>query len=127
VKKVLLVDDNEALLFAFKKLSLSYDFSVETANSLEKAVSLLSGEHYDVLISDLNLTGLARHEGYEIVKTAKQFNQNIRAYIWTAYDGKMEREEAARIGVKEVLAKPVTFNTLLSVIDDNAMIERKSA
>lgn len=127
MKKVLLVDDNEALLFAFKKLSLSYDFSVETANSLEKAVSLLSGEHYDVLISDLNLTGLARHEGYEIVKTAKQFNQNIRAYIWTAYDGKMEREEAARIGVKEVLAKPVTFNTLLSVIDDNAMIERKSA
>jgi CheY-like chemotaxis protein len=127
MKKVLLVDDNDALLFAFKKLSREYDFSVETANSLEMALKLLSSEHYDVLISDLNLTGLVRHEGYEIVKTAKQFNQNIRAYIWTAYDGKIEREEAEKIGVIKVLAKPVTFNTLLSVIDENTAIERNYA
>jgi diguanylate cyclase (GGDEF)-like protein/PAS domain S-box-containing protein len=127
MKKVLLVDDNDALLFAFKKLSRSYDFSVETANSLEMALKLLSSEHYDVLISDLNLTGLARHEGYEIIKTAKQFNHDIRAYIWTAYDGEIQREEAGRIGVRKVLAKPVTFSTLLSVIDENTAPERNSA
>jgi CheY-like chemotaxis protein len=125
--KVLLVDDNDALLFAFKKLSRSYEFSVETANSLETAVKLLSSEHYDVLISDLNMTGCSQHEGYEIVKAAKRFNGNIRAYIWTAYDGKIEREEAAKIGVKRFLAKPVTFDTLLSVIDEKTPLERTSA
>jgi diguanylate cyclase (GGDEF)-like protein/PAS domain S-box-containing protein len=126
MKKVLLVDDNDALLFAFKKLSRSYDFSVETANSLETALKLLSAGHYDVLISDLNLTGLSRHEGFEIVKTAKRHNQDINAYIWTAYEGEIEREEAARIGVRKILAKPVTFNTLLSVIDEDTALTRNS-
>jgi len=124
--KVLLVDDNDALLFAFKKLSQAYDFSVETADTFELAVNLLSKERYDVLITDLNLTGLARQEGYEIAKTARRFNPDIRTYIWTAYDGEKEREEAARIGVKKVLSKPVTFRTLLSIIDENTALERNS-
>jgi two-component system, NtrC family, response regulator HydG len=117
MKRVLLVDDNEALLFAFKRLSLSYDISVEIASSLELALYVLSRGHFDVVIADLNMTGVATHEGYEIIKAAKRNNQNLRAFIWTAYDeGKMLREQAAKVGVEGVLTKPITFNTLLSVI-----------
>ncbi len=120
-KRVLLVDDNDALLFGFKKLSLSYDISVETANSLESALRFLSSEHFDVVISDLNMTGVATHEGWEIIRTAKHFNRLIRAFIWTAYDEKSLREQAAEIGVEGFLAKPVTFETLLSTIDSDAV------
>ena len=121
MKRVLLVDDNDALLFAFKRLSLSSGgIEVETANTLESAVGLLSSEHFDVVISDLNMTGVATHEGWKIIKTAKHFNRLIRAFIWTAYDGKSIREQAAEIGVEGFLAKPVTFDTLLSIIDADA-------
>ncbi len=126
MKKVLLVDDNDALLFAFKKLSMTYDFSVETANSLESALRKVSSEHYDVLISDLNMEGLTSHEGYEIIKTARRYNNTIRAYIWTAYDGEPERLEAEKIGVNRFLAKPVSFQTLLSIINENDVFERNS-
>jgi CheY-like chemotaxis protein len=120
MKRVLLVDDNDALLFAFKRLSLSSGIAVETANTVESAVGLLSNEHFDVVISDLNMTGVATHEGWKIIKTAKRFNRLIRAFIWTAYDGKNIREQAAEIGVEGFLAKPVTFDTLLSTINADA-------
>jgi CheY-like chemotaxis protein len=117
MKRVLLVDDNEALLFAFKRLSISYDISVETANSLESALQLIANEHFDVVIADLNMTGVATHEGYEIIKAAKRNNRNLRAFIWTAYDeGQLLREQAAEVGVEGLLTKPITFTTLLSVI-----------
>jgi CheY-like chemotaxis protein len=117
MKRVLLVDDNEALLFAFKRLSISYDISVETASSLESALQLIASEHFDVVIADLNMTGVATHEGYEIIKAAKRNNRNLRAFIWTAYDeGQLLREQATELGVEGLLTKPITFTTLLSVI-----------
>jgi CheY-like chemotaxis protein len=120
MKKVLLVDDNDALLFAFKKLSQFHDFTVETANSLEMALRMVASNRYDVLLTDLNLTGFATHDGYEIVKAAKIVNHDIRAYIWTAYDGDIEREESSKLGVKRFLAKPVSFDALLSIINEDA-------
>ena len=124
MKNILLVDDNNALLFAFKKLSLSYDFAIETANSTEVAMQLLLEQQFDVLICDLNMTGIATFEGYQIVKKAKSLYPGIRAFIWTAYDGEIERKEAIRIGVEGFLTKPVTFDTLLSVIDINSQQQK---
>jgi two-component system CheB/CheR fusion protein len=118
MKRVLLVDDNEALLFAIKRLSLSADISVETAGSLESALELIATEQFDVVISDLNMTGVATHEGYEIIKAAKLKNRKLRAFIWTAYDeDELLRENAAAIGVEGLLTKPITFPDLLSAIE----------
>lgn len=123
MKNILLVDDNEALLFAFKRISALQNFAVETACSPEEAMRLVSSRLYDILITDLNMTGVNTHEGYDIVKAAKRFNPNIRAFIWTAYDGTLVRAEASLIGVEGFLAKPVTFEALLSKIDINAPIK----
>jgi CheY-like chemotaxis protein len=120
MKKVLLVDDDDAMLFAFRKLCTASGVSAETADSSESALSLLSREHYDILISDLNLTRAGGHQGFEIVRAAKRYNPLIRAYIWTAYDGKLLRDKAAETGIEGFLTKPVKFDTLLSLINDDS-------
>ena len=117
MKQVLLVDDNEAQLFAFKQLTRSCEFSVDTANSIKAAFDLLSRFRFDVVISDLNLTSISGHEGFDIVKQAKTVNAATRTFILTAYDGQLERQTAGEIGVEGFWAKPVPFAKLRSTIE----------
>jgi CheY-like chemotaxis protein len=118
MNRVLLVDDDDAMLFAFRKLCTASGVSAETADSLASALELLSREHFDILISDLNLSGASGQEGFKIVREARHYNPLIRAYIWTAYDGKIARDKAAETGIEGFLTKPVKFESLLSIIND---------
>ena len=122
MKKVLMVDDDEAMLFAFRKLCAASDVSADVADSFESALWHLSRGHYDILISDLHLTGAAGHEGFAIVRAAKQYNPLIRAYIWTAYDEKHTQEKAMDTGIEGYLTKPVKFDRLLSIINEHDLV-----
>jgi CheY-like chemotaxis protein len=117
MKRVLLVDDDDAMLFAFRKLCESSKVSAETADSLESALWRVSHERYDILISDLNLSGASGQQGYEIVRAAKHYNPSIRAYIWTAYDEKMLHDKVVESGVEAYLIKPIKFDDILAIIN----------
>jgi DNA-binding NtrC family response regulator len=117
---VLLVDDDNAVLFAFRKLCAASGVSAETAESLKSALWLLSHGRYDVLIADLSLTGSSGQEGFRIVREAKRFNPLIRAYIWTAYDEHIARDKAAETDIIDILIKPVKFEMILSIINDRS-------
>lgn len=119
MKRVLLVDDDFAMLFAFRKLCMASDITAEIADSLESALRMLSCEHFDILISDLSLTGACGQEGLEIVDAAKRHNPHIRAFIWTAYDEEIVHNKALATGIEGLLIKPVKFDKLLSVINSN--------
>jgi DNA-binding NtrC family response regulator len=117
----MLVDDDEAMLFAFKKLCASGDFEVETASSLQAAVQLLEAQRYDVLIADLNLAGASGAEGLEIIRIAKKHNPSIRAYLWSAYDTEDIQKNAAARNIDGFIDKPVKYETILSLINDNTV------
>jgi DNA-binding NtrC family response regulator len=119
---VLLVDDDNAVLFAFQKLCMANDVVAETAESLESALWLLSHNHYDILISDLNLTGANRQEGFEVVRRAKCYSPLIQTYIWTAYDDKILYDKAMETGIEGYMIKPVKFSTLLSIIKNDSTV-----
>jgi DNA-binding response OmpR family regulator len=116
----LIVDDDNAVLFAFKKLCAANGIATDTADTLESALELIAREKYDVVISDLNLTGACGQQGFEIVQAAKRNNPQIRTYIWTAYVDKILRDKVTEIGIDGYLTKPVTFTMLLSIITGNS-------
>jgi DNA-binding NarL/FixJ family response regulator len=99
--------------------------TAKTANSLDSALLLLSQEHFDIAISDLNLTGACGQEGLEIVHFAKKINPGIRAFIWTAYDEQGLRDTIINTEVDGYLAKPVKFETLLSIINDSHKVPKE--
>jgi CheY-like chemotaxis protein len=120
MKRVLLVDDDFAMLFAFKKLCMAFDITVETADTLESALQMLSHDQFDILISDLSLTGSFGQEGLEIVDAAKRCNPHIRTFIWTAFDEQIAHDKALATGIEGLLIKPVKFDELLSVINSDS-------
>jgi CheY-like chemotaxis protein len=119
MNRILIVDDDKAVLFAFQKLCAAKCVATDTADTLESALELIAREKYDVVISDLNLTGASGKQGFEIVQAAKRQNPLIRSYIWTAYADKILLDKVAEIGIDGYLTKPVTFTMLLSIITGN--------
>jgi len=83
VLKLLLVDDEPAVLGLFKQVLELSSFHVQTARSAEEGVAALGGDSFDVVVTDLRMeTPLA---GYEVVKAAQDLHPRPAIALVTAF------------------------------------------
>ena len=81
--KLLLVDDEPAVLGLFKQVLELSSFHVQTARSAEEGVAALGGDSFDVVVTDLRMeTPLA---GYEVVKAAQDLHPRPAIALVTAF------------------------------------------
>jgi NtrC-family two-component system response regulator AlgB len=111
--RVLLVDDEPALLLTYGKILERHGYLVRTADSVVHAFGELQERVFEILISDLTLKGSRR--GFEIIDLAFLLYPSIRAILLTGLGDPEVEAEAASKGV-EVLFKPVEIPKLLETI-----------
>lgn len=109
-KKILLVDDEESILNSFRKDLKQNGYDVTTASSGEEALTALHNIHYDLVISDLVMTGM---DGIQVLKEAKKIDQKIRVIILTGYGNMTTAINALRLGADDYLLKPCDTDELL--------------
>ena len=112
-RRILLVDDELAILLTLKAILEIHGFDVETATSAREAVSKLKANTYHMVISDMKM----EHEkaGYEVLRAAKKTDYDPAVAILTAYpmlggDWKAE-------GAQPMLVKPMNTDDLLRRIE----------
>lgn len=66
-KRLLVVDDDEDLLFGLKEVLESPGVEVSTADDREEAEALLEGTAHDVVIVDLMLSSSSPEDGLKLV------------------------------------------------------------
>ena len=108
LKSVLIVDDEEAILFAFKDILSGPEVLVDTAQSIDEARSCMLRGKYNGAIIDLRLSGTDSAEGFELIRLAKQHNPHCIVLLLTAYAGPGTREEGFSRGADLFLEKPVS-------------------
>jgi len=111
-KHVLLIDDETAILMAFKKLLQSPGIEIDTAETKESAQSALNQRNYDAVIADLRLGDTGGEEGLELLRFVKQHNPAVPTILITAYGNPEVMEKTYRLGADLYLEKPVSSNTL---------------
>jgi DNA-binding NtrC family response regulator len=111
-KHVLLIDDETAILMAFKKLLQSPGIEIDTAETKESAQSALNQRNYDAVIADLRLGDSGGEEGLELLRFVKQHNPAVPTILITAYGNPEVMEKTYRLGADLYLEKPVSSNTL---------------
>jgi CheY-like chemotaxis protein len=116
VRNVLLVEDEEALLFGLKKLLEGTGVTVHAARTLEEAKDFLSRHAYKVVITDLRLTGTTIVEGLEVISLAKTLQPGCKIITMTAYAENGTHLRVEELGVDYFLEKPVSLNTLKSIL-----------
>ncbi len=122
-KRILIVDDEEALLLAFKKLLKRPNVDIDTCESKEDALKQISNFTYDIIIVDLRLSGTLEQEGFEIIKFAKNKSTTTKVVLITAYGNYDIKEKALECGADFYFEKPVSIKNLYEIIDSDFMIK----
>jgi DNA-binding response OmpR family regulator len=104
--RLLIVEDEVAILDALKYFFVHQGFSVDTASAREEAEDRLAGEAYDAVIADLRLSGV-NTDGLEILRFVRQRCPEAKVILLTAYGSPEVEAEAERLGVDAFLHKPM--------------------
>jgi DNA-binding response OmpR family regulator len=108
MERILLVDDEESILFAFKKVLSGPSVVVDTAQTFAEALNLLQYKSYMAVIADLRLTGAETKEGFEVIREAKRIQSDCKVIVVTAYGEDGTKEKVAELGADFYLEKPVS-------------------
>lgn len=106
MKQLLIVDNEETILFALKRYFSRLRFRVDAASELEEAEALVAHTRYDLAILDLSLTAGGTTEGLEILRFLRARSPRTHAIILTAFGTPSIEREALRRGARTVLHKP---------------------
>jgi len=111
-KRVLIVDDEVAILLALKKLLQSPEVEIDTVVTLQGAKNLLQQQDYDVVITDLRLTGVLDEEGLEILRYIKEHHPHTKVILVTGYGNSELKKRAYAMGADYYFEKPVSTDVL---------------
>lgn len=104
---ILLVDDEEAILFALQDYLSAAGWRVATAASAEGAEELLAASRFAVAVVDLRLSPADdEHAGLAVVRSIRRRSPETRVVVLTAYGSPSVEAEARGLGVDSLLAKP---------------------
>ncbi|MBB5345020.1 response regulator [Tunturibacter empetritectus] len=123
-RRILLVDDEVAVLLTLKAVLEISGFDVDTAASAREGVSKLHTREYQMLITDMRM----EHDvaGIEVIKAARSANYHPAVALLTAFP--VAEEDWQEMGADQLLVKPMHTRILLQQIEDLiASHERKLA
>jgi len=106
MKRLLLVDNEETILFAFSRYFSRCGFEVDCAREMEEAEALAAYTAYDLVIADLCLSAAGSTEGLEIVRYMRLRCPQARVILITAFDTPAVEREALRRGADAFVRKP---------------------
>jgi len=115
-KRILVVDDETAFLLGIKKVLGSTGAVTDIVETIEEAEKLILQNPYDILITDLRLTGVLGEEGLEIVRFVKENSPGTQCVLVTGYGSPEIRDKAKEQGVEFYFEKPVSPSQLLDVV-----------
>jgi DNA-binding NtrC family response regulator len=112
---ILIVDDEERQREIYRDVLEGEGYHAETAPSGEAALRLLVQRRFDLVITDLNLTGMT---GVELLAAILQADPTVAVVLITGYPSIQSAIEATKKGVYAYLEKPVERERLLEVVGE---------
>src|SRR5438046_7459897 len=119
--RILIVDDDagqRSLLDSFLK---SQGFDTVPVASGERALEVLRGGDFNIMISDVRMPGIS---GLEALRRARQQRSVLPVLLVTAYADIREAVGAMRDGAVNYLAKPIDLDELLASVRQATGIAR---
>jgi DNA-binding response OmpR family regulator len=112
--KILLVDDEPALLQSLAQILAMNGFKVTTAGTVAEALKQISSQSFDVLLSDLHMPGAG--DGLTVVSAMRHANSNAVTMLLSAFPQMTAAAHAILLQTDEILVKPMDIPTLISAI-----------
>lgn len=116
-RRILLVDDDLAVLLTLKAVLELHGFEVETAAGTAEAIARMKAASYHMVISDLSME--TADAGMEVIRAARSQSYDPATALLTAYppDDHINGDPASATHPDSMLVKPVGTSDLLRQIE----------
>jgi DNA-binding NtrC family response regulator len=113
--KILLVDDDPAILTVFKMLLGIEGHDVRTTESGEDAIEIAQQGDIDLLISDVRMSPV---DGFEVLRRVHKAQANLPIIIVSAFYSPASVEKASRLGAFSFIEKPPDTQRLIKSVNE---------
>ncbi len=111
---VLIVDDVPEIRTTMSEILKHKGFAVDQATDGQEAIDMLSGRHYDIVITDI---AMPRKDGMDVLKHINRHSPDTICIIITGYGSIEGAVEALRLGAFDYLSKPIRPSEVVLVIE----------
>lgn len=116
---VIAIDDNIITLNMIKAMFAKYDVSCDTCVNAGELMELIRHKRYDLLLTDLRMSGLNGYDILELLRTSNVNNSKTIPVIVATASGSCTKEELLEKGFSDCIFKPFSKQSLLEIADRN--------
>jgi DNA-binding NtrC family response regulator len=118
LKRILIVDDEDAILFSYRKLLRGATVKVDDCMTQEEAIALITENNYDAIITDFRLSHSEGSEGLEILKYVKIHKPATSVILMTGYGNDAIKGQALTLGACGYFDKPVQISKIITLLKE---------
>ena len=111
--RVLVVDDEKAMLLALRGLLAKEGYEVETASSGEEGLARIESGNFHVVLTDLSMSGVS---GMELLERARALDPELAVIMVTAHGNEKAAVQAMKLGASDYVPKPFDNDELRIVV-----------
>jgi two-component system, NtrC family, response regulator AtoC len=111
--RVLMVDDEQQLVDAFKKQLAKEGIEVTPATTVREALSILKRESFDIVVLDIKLPDL---NGVDLLLKLRQMEPALEVIMLTGFASVETAIRSMKLGAYDYLTKPCKISDLQKVI-----------
>jgi CheY-like chemotaxis protein len=114
-KRVLYVDDEEAILFLMTRMLERRGYRVSGYTNPQEALAAarIDPDQYDIAVTDYNMPGMS---GLEVAAALREIRADLPVVLVSGYITEELRREAPAAGVRELIYKPDTVEALCEAV-----------
>ena len=113
-RRILVVDDEDALRTVLSGELVSEGYDVRTAADGDEAVSSLEKEGFDLILLDIKMP---RMNGFEVLKFVKEKFPKTKVVMLTGFADLKNAIESKKLGAEDFVSKPYDLVDLLTTIE----------
>src|SRR5512146_1418314 len=114
-RRILVIDDDEAILQSCQMILEDEGFEVELAGNGEAGLALLRHSAFDLALLDLKLPGAT---GLQVLEQARKVDPELTIIIFTAFGTIESAVDAIKMGAFNYISKPFTASQLMAVLNN---------
>ncbi len=114
-KRLLIVDDEEALTFSLYQIFINIPLECEvlTASSGEEALEKIENNRFDIVITDIAMPGI---NGLDLLSMIKAREPQTKVIVITAYGSDDRKEQAYSRGAESYIEKPFDLYDIRNLV-----------
>jgi DNA-binding NtrC family response regulator len=131
LSRILIVDDEAAILFAYRRLIEGSGYAVDVCETLAEAVERVMTRPYFAIITDLRLTGSDTEEGLAVLACVRDHQPRAKVIVMTGYGGEETARAAHALDVSFYFEKPLEPSVIIEALrhlrEDEKMVIHRDA